>query len=214
VLARAGAIRGSRRGREHVWELDPSQLAEARRYLESISRDWDDALSRLKDFVERYIGPGIEERVRAPWRQRAMTVEIRPMRVDDLSRVAELSAQLGYPVSRNHLEDRFSRLVDAGHSLLVAQSEGRVIGWIHVHLQLLLESEPHAEIAALVVEASARRHGAGRALVLEAERWSRQHGIERLRVRSNITRHEAHLFYPSLGFTTTKTQHNYELRLA
>lgn len=53
VLARAGVIRGARRGREHVWELDPAQLAEARRYLESISRSWDDALSRLKDFVER-----------------------------------------------------------------------------------------------------------------------------------------------------------------
>jgi DNA-binding transcriptional ArsR family regulator len=53
VLARAGVIRGARRGREHVWELDPAQLAEARRHLESISRGWDEALSRLKDFVER-----------------------------------------------------------------------------------------------------------------------------------------------------------------
>jgi DNA-binding transcriptional ArsR family regulator len=53
VLARAGVVRGTRRGREHVWELAPEQLAEARRLLESISRDWDDALSRLKSFVER-----------------------------------------------------------------------------------------------------------------------------------------------------------------
>jgi DNA-binding transcriptional ArsR family regulator len=52
VLARAGVVRGTRRGREHVWELAPSQLAEARRYLESISAQWDDALSRLKAFVE------------------------------------------------------------------------------------------------------------------------------------------------------------------
>ncbi|HYZ89809.1 MAG TPA: metalloregulator ArsR/SmtB family transcription factor [Myxococcales bacterium] len=53
VLARAGLVRGTRRGREHVWELDPTQLAEARRYLDSISAQWDDALSRLKAFVER-----------------------------------------------------------------------------------------------------------------------------------------------------------------
>jgi DNA-binding transcriptional ArsR family regulator len=53
VLARAGVVRGSRRGREHVWELAPEQLAEARRFLDAISRDWDDALSRLKSFVER-----------------------------------------------------------------------------------------------------------------------------------------------------------------
>src|SRR5919201_7037261 len=48
VLARAGLVRGTRRGREHVWELAPEQLAEARRYLESVSQQWDDALSRLK----------------------------------------------------------------------------------------------------------------------------------------------------------------------
>src|SRR5919108_960595 len=53
VLARAGVVRGTRRGREHVWELAPEQLAEARRFLDAVSRDWDDALSRLKSFVER-----------------------------------------------------------------------------------------------------------------------------------------------------------------
>ena len=52
VLAGAGVVRGTRRGREHVWELAPEQLAEARRLLDSISRDWDDALTRLKSFVE------------------------------------------------------------------------------------------------------------------------------------------------------------------
>jgi DNA-binding transcriptional ArsR family regulator len=52
VLSRAGLARGSRRGREHVWELDPGRLEEARGYLDRISRQWDDALGRLKLFVE------------------------------------------------------------------------------------------------------------------------------------------------------------------
>jgi GNAT superfamily N-acetyltransferase len=142
-----------------------------------------------------------------------MAVEIRPMRVDDLERVADLSRQLGYPVARNELEHRFSRIADAQQALFVAQSAGRVIGWIQVHPLLLLESEPEAEIGGLVVDAVARRHGAGRALVLEARRWSRERGFRTLRVRSNAARDEAHHFYPALGFTRTKTQHNYELRL-
>src|SRR5437016_14043525 len=43
VLARAGVVRGARRGREHVWDLDPRQLAEARRHVESswTSREGD-----------------------------------------------------------------------------------------------------------------------------------------------------------------------------
>ena len=52
VLSRAGLIRGSRRGRERIWEVEPKRLAEARLYLERISRLWDDALDRLKRFVE------------------------------------------------------------------------------------------------------------------------------------------------------------------
>jgi DNA-binding transcriptional ArsR family regulator len=53
VLADAGLVRGSREGRESVWKLDTAQLAEARRYLDTVSGQWDAALGRLKAFVER-----------------------------------------------------------------------------------------------------------------------------------------------------------------
>jgi DNA-binding transcriptional ArsR family regulator len=52
VLASAGLARGIRRGREHLWAIEPESLEEARRCLDQISRQWDDALSRLKQFVE------------------------------------------------------------------------------------------------------------------------------------------------------------------
>lgn len=53
VLSRAGLVHGRRRGREHIWQLEPRRLADAHGYLDRISRQWDDALGRLKDFVER-----------------------------------------------------------------------------------------------------------------------------------------------------------------
>jgi DNA-binding transcriptional ArsR family regulator len=52
VLASAGLARGSRQGREQLWQLDPSPLAEARRSLELISHRWDQALARLKAALE------------------------------------------------------------------------------------------------------------------------------------------------------------------
>ena len=52
VLADAGLARSVREGRERVWQLEPRRLAAARRYLDAISRQWDDALDRLKHFVE------------------------------------------------------------------------------------------------------------------------------------------------------------------
>ncbi|MBD8900042.1 metalloregulator ArsR/SmtB family transcription factor [Rhodanobacter sp. DHG33] len=53
VLADAGLVRDSWQGRERLWELEPSRLDEARRSLDAIAAQWDQALARLKRFVER-----------------------------------------------------------------------------------------------------------------------------------------------------------------
>jgi DNA-binding transcriptional ArsR family regulator len=53
VLAGAGLVRDEWRGRERLWVFEAARLAEARRCLDVISSQWDDALSRLKDFVEK-----------------------------------------------------------------------------------------------------------------------------------------------------------------
>ena len=52
VLAEAGLVRSSRRGKENLWRLERSRLEEARRSLELISRQWDQSLGKLKMFVE------------------------------------------------------------------------------------------------------------------------------------------------------------------
>jgi DNA-binding transcriptional ArsR family regulator len=52
VLAGAGLVRSSRRGKESLWRLERRRLEEARRSLELISRQWDESLSKLKLFVE------------------------------------------------------------------------------------------------------------------------------------------------------------------
>jgi DNA-binding transcriptional ArsR family regulator len=52
VLATAGLVSDLRRGRERIWELEPEQMEVARAYLEHVSTQWDQALGRLKQFVE------------------------------------------------------------------------------------------------------------------------------------------------------------------
>jgi DNA-binding transcriptional ArsR family regulator len=52
VLSEAGLVRSSRRGRERIWELEPRRFADAHQYLDQISKQWDDALERLRRFVE------------------------------------------------------------------------------------------------------------------------------------------------------------------
>jgi len=53
VLADAGLVRDVKQGRERLWEFEPRRLEEARRSLEAIARQWDQALGRLKLAVER-----------------------------------------------------------------------------------------------------------------------------------------------------------------
>ena len=52
VMERSGLVRSSRYGRERRWRLNERRLADARFYLDQISRQWDAALDRLRAFVE------------------------------------------------------------------------------------------------------------------------------------------------------------------
>jgi DNA-binding transcriptional ArsR family regulator len=53
VLESAGIVRSERSGRETLFALQPRSLEEAQRALAAVSEQWDAALARLKDFVER-----------------------------------------------------------------------------------------------------------------------------------------------------------------
>ena len=53
VLEAAGLAHSRRRGRERLWQLERGRLQQARRYLDSISAQWDEALGRLRDLVEK-----------------------------------------------------------------------------------------------------------------------------------------------------------------
>ncbi len=52
ALADAGLVQDNRRGRERIWELEPGRVDRARRCLEQIAAQWDEAIGRLKGFVE------------------------------------------------------------------------------------------------------------------------------------------------------------------
>jgi DNA-binding transcriptional ArsR family regulator len=53
VLADAGLVHDLWQGREHLWQLEPRRLGEARDYLEQISSQWQQALSHPDLAAER-----------------------------------------------------------------------------------------------------------------------------------------------------------------
>ena len=52
VLEQAGIVRLSRVGRESRFAYVPEPIEGVRSYLDTVCRQWDEALSRLKAFVE------------------------------------------------------------------------------------------------------------------------------------------------------------------
>jgi DNA-binding transcriptional ArsR family regulator len=53
VLEHARIVHGARTGREHRFVFDPGPIDDVRIYLDLVSEQWDEALARLRAFVER-----------------------------------------------------------------------------------------------------------------------------------------------------------------
>jgi DNA-binding transcriptional ArsR family regulator len=53
VLEDAGIVHSVHQGRENLFEFDPGPMDDLRAYLDRVSAEWDEALGRLKVFVER-----------------------------------------------------------------------------------------------------------------------------------------------------------------
>jgi DNA-binding transcriptional ArsR family regulator len=53
VLERAKFVRSVRAGRENLFEFDPTPIRQVKEYADVVSEQWDQALARLKAFVEK-----------------------------------------------------------------------------------------------------------------------------------------------------------------
>jgi len=125
--------------------------------------------------------------------------------------MASLSGELGYPTTVEDLTERLRVVLtrdDMG--TFVAESNGAVVGWIHMFGCDRLESEPSAEIGGLVVAAGHRGGGIGARLIAAGERWAADHGYRTVRVRSNVIREDAHRFYEREGYVRFKRQAVFE----
>lgn len=58
VLEEAGIVNSERSGRETRFTFAPAAITPVQSYLDYVGTQWDLAMGRLKDFVERQEGPG------------------------------------------------------------------------------------------------------------------------------------------------------------
>jgi GNAT superfamily N-acetyltransferase len=137
-----------------------------------------------------------------------MTVLVRTGRLSDAERIAQLTGQLGYDVDDHEVTARLSRiLARPDQRFLVADLDGRLVGWVHAAVAEFVETGSFVVIGGLVVDAALRRKGIGRTLLGRAEEWAVEQGCSIVRLWSSVSRTEAHRFYQQLGYRNIKSQY-------
>lgn len=92
------------------------------------------------------------------------------------------------------------------NAVFVAESEGRVIGYIHGCSYEVLYAPRVKNILGFAVDKEYRNNGVGTALLRALEQWAEDTGAKGIRLASGSTRVKAHHFYESRGYTCDKTQ--------
>jgi ribosomal protein S18 acetylase RimI-like enzyme len=137
-----------------------------------------------------------------------VAVSIRIARASDAHQITELTGQLGYEVDGPVIAERLSRFISRGdQEFLVAEDEGRIVGWVQAVVEESIQAGPFVVIGGLVVAGTHRRRGIGRLLMAQAEAWATEQGQSVVRLWSSSTRTAAHRFYEALGYTNIKTQY-------
>jgi GNAT superfamily N-acetyltransferase len=137
-----------------------------------------------------------------------MSLTTRLIRINDLAAVQPLIWQLGYELTPAETKDRFRAVMSAeGHAIFVGELDARIVGLFHIFARPALDKPPEAVVQALVVDASARQSGVGKALMETAESWASQRGFRSVALASSISRDAAHAFYKAIGYSVFATSH-------
>jgi GNAT superfamily N-acetyltransferase len=133
---------------------------------------------------------------------------IRDAQPQDVPVLCRLLDQLGYPLPEEVVRRRCEQvLATAGHRILVAQLDGRVVGMLHVFERPALEKPPEAVVQSLVIDSDHRGKGIGAVLMRAAEAWAQGRGLASTALYTRVDRSASRAFYERLGYRLKATSH-------
>lgn len=143
-----------------------------------------------------------------------MEINYRKAGIEDSQEIARLSSQLGYPVESSQVDERLRMILCShDHVVYAAELEEKLVGWIHAHGRVLIESPPFVEISGLIVDSDCRGQNIGKNLVSMCEEWAKSLGYKKIRVRTNGNRMDAIAFYTRIGYNNVKAQQVFDREL-
>jgi ribosomal protein S18 acetylase RimI-like enzyme len=141
-------------------------------------------------------------------------VLIRPANPDDVPRLREIAGQ-AFVFSRFAADPYFSSAqvvafyeqwmtnlcAGLAEVVLVCEQDRRVIGFVSCALD-----NQEGRIPLIAADASVRRHGIGRGLIVGALRWFLREGASIVRVKTQATNYPALALYHRAGFLMSRTE--------
>lgn len=132
-------------------------------------------------------------------------ITLRAARMGDSIAIARLVTQLGYPTTPAEMEGRLKRLLShPEYTTVVAETSNEVVGMVGAYVGHALEFDSrYGRLTGLIVDASWRRRGLGKALMKHIESWLREQGASSVTLTSGKQRLDAHRFYEAIGYDAT-----------
>jgi len=143
-----------------------------------------------------------------------MEIIIREITSEDAEEVNTLSRQLGYPLTIEQTLQNIEEVIKSkDHTAFAALDKNKMVGWIGAAHTIMLEVMPHCEINGLVIDENYRGKGVGKLLIERVKQWAKEKGNNKISLRCNVVRIEAHQFYEHIGFNKIKQQTNFVLEV-
>ena len=135
-----------------------------------------------------------------------LDIAFRPATLADAERIAALFTEEGYPAGASAVEARLARFEGPDSSVIVADHDGEILGFIALHVVPRFEhDDSFVRVVALVVDSAVRERGVGRVLMAEAERIGRDRAAAFVEVTAGHHRPAARHLYESLGYDANLT---------
>ena len=140
-----------------------------------------------------------------------LKIGIRFAKIEDAQRIFTINEHsLGYYFTVENTKRQLALLLQSSFDkILVAEADGKVIGYIHASDYECTYCDPLKDVKALAVDQQYRGYGTGRKLLLAIENWAMICGCAGVRLISGTDREGAHQFYLHCGYTLRKQHKNF-----
>ncbi len=141
-----------------------------------------------------------------------MKILIRECKINDYIDIALLNKnEMGYEYSIKDTKNKLRQLLyDSNHKIYVAVAQDKVVGYIHSNSYDTLYAPHLKNIMGIAVSSDFKRHGIGKMLLNEVEKWAKYTNAFGVRLVSGSTRIGADDFYKSCGYEENKEQKNFK----